>query len=95
MDELMEMMDVVVHLNDKYNSIWMEENGLTFTFESNGSVDVILFGSHQLWCSEDDEREWDDDLDDYTETIYHFCDKKFEEYVDNLFHVLDSGKLEG
>ena len=41
-------------------------------FASNGDACVIDFLGQQIWNSEDDEREYDDDKDDYKESIEKF-----------------------
>ena len=55
----------------------MEENSYLYKLEfmSNGSEFCIEFMGLQIWDSENDEREYDDDMDCYAESIksYENC----------------------
>jgi hypothetical protein len=53
-------------------------------FFSNGNDHCIEFLGHQLWNSEDDEREYDDDKDDYAESIVEFIFKEMTTVLNNL-----------
>jgi len=89
-----ELFDVIAHLNDKYYDEWLIDNALSFNMRSDQCVDVIFFGEVQLWHSECEEREWDDEDDDYEETLFDYCDRQFQTYVENMSRVLEIGKLE-
>ncbi len=89
-----ELFDVIAHLNDKYYDEWLIDYGVSFNLCSDQCVDVILFGDVQLWCSESEEREWSEELDDYEETLFDYCDRQFQTYVENLSRIVAIGKEE-
>ena len=54
-----------------------------FVYEYAGFVDVIKFDEQVLWHSEDDDREFNEDENDW-EPMVPFIIKKFKEYRDEL-----------
>lgn len=81
-DSIKLVVEVVDELND-----WLFATDETleypFSFSSDGNCEVIEFGEHVLWCSENDEREYIESEDDY-EPLLGFVKKQFNAWVDKL-----------
>jgi len=55
--------DVVYTLNDEmYENVEMDK--IQFEFSSTGYAQAIMFLGHQIWCSENDCREWNEETDE-------------------------------
>ncbi len=51
-----------------------------FSYTTTGFIQLILFGNHVLWNSDDDERIFDEDKDDY-EDLENFIRNQFKDYI--------------
>ena len=71
--------EVVDELN---NLIWgdnaeHEENfSFSFSYRYNTTSEAIFFEDLLLWCSENEERDWVEGMEDY-EDLFMFCIKQF------------------
>ncbi len=78
----MEYLDTVNELNEElYEKIG--ESGEFFTYSYNGYANIIGFGDIQLWHSEIDDREFNEDKNEY-EPLKPYIKRKFNEYIDKL-----------
>jgi len=79
----MNYLDLVQELN---YDLWEEfqEDFYQFSYSSNGTVDLIKFEGLVLWCSEDDDREFFEDINDY-EPIKPFIQKKYNDLIDRFY----------
>jgi len=59
------------------------EYGVGLQFSTDGYASVIEFMGYVLWSTEDDEREYIEDKDDY-EPLAPFVRRKFNELINNL-----------
>jgi len=59
------------------------ETEATFIYWTNGFVDCIKFGELWLWDSENDDRDWIEDKNDY-EPFEPFIKRMFNEEVEKL-----------
>jgi len=84
--ELIEYITLVGRLNDKYtenvqdnkNGVIVQDFGwVGFTYQSDGYNDAIFFNDICLWNSDDDYREYDDEKDDYAETVEEYVTKRY------------------
>ena len=57
-----------------------------FSYATNGFVDCITFNDHLIWDSENDEREWLDDKNEY-EPFIPFLKRVFNEYADSIMEL--------
>lgn len=71
-----QFLDIANKLNqemyEKYGEIAEQ-----FYYNTNGNIDMFGFGDTMLWCSEDDDREWIEDKNDYED---------FEPFIVKLFN---------
>jgi hypothetical protein len=72
---------IVNDLNDELYSTRKTES--SFSYLTDGYVDIVRFNEHCLWCSEMDERVWVEAENDY-EPFGPFIRREFNEYVDKL-----------
>jgi hypothetical protein len=94
-----EAFDAVVSINDKIDDdFWndksisekdqkrLEDVYYTYKLEllSDGDAFAIEFLGVQFWNSENDEREYDDEKDDYAESIRAYICKKMVEAIGDL-----------
>jgi hypothetical protein len=59
------------------------ENGIGLSFSTDGYASVIEFMGHVLWSTENDEREYIEETDDY-EPLAPFVRRKFNELIANF-----------
>jgi hypothetical protein len=81
--ECNEYIDIVNELNDNLYKIFGDDIEYFFSYETNGYIDVILFGDHILWNSDNDDRMFIEEKNDY-EPLSPFIKKQFNQYVDML-----------
>ena len=79
-----ELQEMVQRLNEGLPEELVEEGVVYFEFSTTGCCDSILLNNILLWDSENDEREWDEDIDDYAETIEEYVIRRFQELVGHL-----------
>lgn len=80
--EIKEYIEVV----DALNEILFDENleaEFYFSLETTTYFSAIKFMDYVLWCSENDERKYIEEIDDY-EPLLGFCQKEFNKYADRL-----------
>ena len=74
--------EVVNELNcdlyEKHNEV-----DYNFNYRTTGFVAIILFDDFVLWSSEDDERSFDEQENEY-ENMTPFIKKKFNEFADEM-----------
>lgn len=78
--------EVVDELNDL---IWNEKTeyyNLSFSYRYCTTYEAIYFEEYLLWCSEDDERKWIEDKQDY-EDLLQYCKRKFSEFGDTISNL--------
>jgi len=63
------------------------ESEKCFNYTSNGFVDLILFEDNILWCSEFDDREWDETTGKYKESLISHIKTLYNEWVDSLLNL--------
>ena len=56
---------------------------LCFLYSTSGYYESVLFGDHIIWHSEDDDRQWIEETQDY-EPFEPFIKKVFNNWVDKL-----------
>ena len=94
-----EAFDAVVSLNDEIDDCFWNDKSLSeehqnklqetiynykLEFYSDGNDFCIEFLGVQIWNSEDDEREYDDDKDDYVESIKAYVYRTMVETIIDL-----------
>ncbi len=83
-----EALEAVENINQEiYEDLW-EKYGETFPIlelQTDGYAIAITFmGDYQLWCSENDEREYfDEDKDEY-EPLEKYLRRKVQELIDQI-----------
>ena len=77
-----EVYQVVDELN---NLLWKkyQEEEFQFKFSSNGYYNAILFNDYMLWYSDEDDREFNEETNDY-EPLKEFIIKEFNKYISHL-----------
>lgn len=81
--------DVVDKLND---SLWGEEVlheenfHQTFSYRYYSTFEQIYYNDILIWCSENEEREWLEENNDY-EDLYFFCRKRFSQEMNDLIRL--------
>jgi hypothetical protein len=70
-----EVNDIINELNQEVYVILGYDTELDYTLHSNGSIIVIKFMGVQIWNSDSDEREFNEDLNEY-EDLKFFIIKK-------------------
>lgn len=78
----MEINDVVSELNSDLYEIHGETE-MEFGLLSNGHSHVVSFGGATLWSSEDDDREWIEEENDY-EPLIPYLKKRLSDYADKV-----------
>lgn len=82
-EERLELIDIV----DDFNLIIFakdEDNyEPAFFYSTNGTTDTISFYGKVLWNSDDDDREWLEEIQDY-EPLKPFLLKKLNIYIDGI-----------
>lgn len=74
--------EIIDELNEYIFSI--EENSVrAFSYMTNGYSDAILFGEEIIWDSENDDREFIEELNDY-EDFLPFIKRQFNNYINNI-----------
>jgi len=59
------------------------EQELSFSYETNGFCDIIKFQREILWDSENDEREWLEEKNQY-EPFKPFIKKVFNDWIERI-----------
>ena len=77
---IVELQEIVQRLNDLLPDELLDE-GVTFSVYTCGYAESISIGDISLWDSDNDDREWDDDMDDYAQTIEEYVVVKFKHIV--------------
>lgn len=76
-----ELIDIVRELNNELFDKGEEE--LSFTFLTDGFSEYIMFNDHMIWNSDDDDRNYDHETNDYEPLLPHLK-KHFNHYVNRL-----------
>jgi len=84
-DNTNEYLDTVIKLNEELFDK-QEELESQFFYSTDGNVDMVGFGDKVLWCSENDNRYFDEQLDNY-EPFLPFIKLMFNEWVNNLHNL--------
>lgn len=75
-----------IEIADELNQEMYEKHGEIndqFYYNTNGNIDMFGFGDTMLWCSEDDDRVFIEDDNDY-EDFKHFITKKFNKWIKSM-----------
>lgn len=91
-DEVVEALRAVYKLNmDLYSDEMFNKIGQNiFNFYTDGFYACVTFMDESVWSTEDStDRGYDEEKDDYTESIYDYCMRKAKEYVENLNKILN------
>lgn len=76
----MEYLQIVNTLNSElYDKVGETED--QFYYTTNGYVDIIGFGDKTLWNSEEDDRQFDEETDEY-EPLTPYIKRLFNEWCD-------------
>jgi len=80
-----EIIDFVEIVNELNQEIYEKHGDIEdcFYYSSDGYCDVFGFGDKMLWNSENDDREFNEELNDY-EPFKPFIIKEFNSWIDNL-----------
>ena len=85
-----EVFDVVYKLNQEIYESLFETCGEiypVFELHTDGNIILILIGSHQLWNSEDDEREYiDEDKDEY-EPLEQYLRREVQKIINTISNI--------
>lgn len=83
--DLLELNEVIEDLNNDLYEKFGDDVSLDrlWGYETVGYYTLIKFGEFVLWNSEDDEREWIEDKNDY-EPMKPFLIRKLNEEIDKL-----------
>jgi hypothetical protein len=86
--EPQEIVRLISNLNEELmengeNEDFCLNYGAWFSYKTDGYINVILFMDIMLWNDDNDEREYDDKLDDY-EPLEPFIQKRFNEVVEGI-----------
>lgn len=74
--------EIIENLNvEIYNKRECEK---VFKYTTNGYVHIILFEDNFLWCSEMDDREWDETTGEYKESLISHIKTLYNEWVNSL-----------
>ena len=60
-----------------------DETEVTFEYRTNGFVDIITLAGIDIWDSEHDDREWNEEVNDY-EPFLPFIKREFNKRIDKL-----------
>lgn len=82
MEERLDYIEIVRELNVELYEIHNEEYQ-SFSYMSNGYYDAVYFEEHVLWDSENDNREFIEETNDY-EPFLPFIKREFNNWVDKL-----------
>ena len=77
---------IVYNINNELyesNEAFCREYGTGLQFKTDGFASVITFMDFEIWSTENDEREYIDEEDDY-EPLAPFVRRKFNELIANL-----------
>jgi hypothetical protein len=80
----MNLKNIVIDLNCELFEKFDDTQELKFGYSTDGTVEVIEFGTNVLWCSENDDREFDEGTNEY-EPFKPFIKRKFNEWIDKLY----------
>ena len=78
--------NIVYNINSELFEIsedFCVEYGVGLQFNTDGYASVITFMDFELWSTENDERTYFEEIDDY-EPLAPFVRRKFNELIDNL-----------
>ena len=73
---------IVNELNDDIGDE-LENSQHSFNYTSNGYEDIILFNEQLLWCSENEDRKFIEETNEY-EPLLPYLKNKFNDYVNEL-----------
>lgn len=77
-----DFIEIVIELNAELYERYGETERI-FSYTTNGFYDIISFDEIMLWNSEDDDRHFIEEIDDY-EPFIPFIMRKFNNYIDDL-----------
>lgn len=78
----MNFVEIVGELNDElYNEF--DELEMCFSYMTNAASDIIKFEDTILWNSEEDDRKYDEEKEDY-EPFIPFIKQKFNDWADKI-----------
>lgn len=61
----------------------VDESGFAFWFEGNDIIEVVKFNDQVIWCSEADDRNYDEESDTF-EDLFDYCVRMFNIYAELL-----------
>jgi hypothetical protein len=76
-----ELLDLIENLNSEMYDILQYEEFCGFAFRSSGLCSAINFLSQPVWCSENDEREYDANYEDEREPMEGFLRRRANEEI--------------
>lgn len=77
-----DFIDIINELNDGFQDE-LTNSPHSFNYSSNGYEDMILFNDQILWCSENENRKFIEEIDEY-EPLLPYLKNKFNDYVNEL-----------
>ena len=87
--EIEEMVEVVDTLNDKImGEDWVQNLGHCFVLQYSTYYAQILFNDIVMWCSENDEREYNEDKDEF-EPLLKYIKKVFTYKLQEIYQLND------
>jgi len=87
MDDLKKTMEFIAELDSA-----AEEDGTSssvYIVATPAWGHTIMLSDEPLWSSDEDEREWDDDKDDYAETVEEFVLNKIEQRAKRMLGMVE------
>ena len=87
-----EMIEVVEQLNQKYITDELMGMGVAFAYINTTYLQLITFNdSSWLYSDDDDGRSYDDDKDEYTQTVFDYCCDEYENMIGLLYAKMKQG----
>jgi hypothetical protein len=80
-----EIMDVISLINEEISAL-TDDMDLYLNFSTNGFAGIISLGDFQLWCSEDDDREFNEETNSYEPLLGYLC-KKIQDLSNTLIKI--------
>ena len=77
----------IYNINNPLLKKEIENNGNLLDYHSDGDSIGIKFLGIQIWSQDDDTREWDEELDNYKESIYNFIKKEIKRIVSTISDI--------
>ena len=85
----MKEIEIVQNLNYMLQDIYGDKymGDLHFELQTSGDCSIINFCGYPLWNSEDDEREWLENKNDY-ESLEDYLLRALKNYRDNISNII-------